>query len=418
MVNYKFDFENINVSLTSSIEKSLEEERKKILDGRGDYKALSLFNDLSVEDNCRKVFDKIKSCRVVVLIGIGGSNLAPLSVAKAIGGEFYRDVLEREFFFLDTTDSTHSTRVKEKLKKYKEEGKEICYILISKSGTTIESLANFLFLFNNKKELDEISKNVVVITQRETPLWKEGEKRNYNLLEIDKDVGGRFSAFSSVGILPLMLMGLSVERFRKGAELAFNDVVDKKINKSNPALNSTLAIFKNYNEERNILDTMYFSPNLDELGAWKRQLIAESLGKNGNGITPIVSIGSTDLHSMGQLYLGGRDDKVHEIVDFKVKENGFIGDGMENINNLAGLSLSYLKDSLRKGIEGAYKNSKLPFYSIEFDTLNETSIGYYMQMKLVEVVYLGKLLGINPFGQPNVEEYKKIAKERIFGEIK
>jgi len=167
--------------------------------------------------------------------------------------------------------------------------------------------------------------------------------------------------------------------------------------------------------ERN--PVLVFNSELESLGKWYRQLLGESIGKekdkDGNsinfGITPTVSVGSTDLHSMGQLYIGGPKDKLTTFIWAALPKNtqDISSSLFPNlVEGIDGKTTQYVMDAILDGTKNAYEKNKLPFMEVVMENISEKSLGEFMQFKMMEMLYLGKLLNINPFDQPSVEEYK------------
>jgi glucose-6-phosphate isomerase len=153
-----------------------------------------------------------------------------------------------------------------------------------------------------------------------------------------------------------------------------------------------------------------FSTDLESLGKWYRQLMAESIGKKGIGLTPTVSIGSTDLHSMVQLYLGGPKDKLTNFVsahfntELKVP---YYPEYNELVPHLQKKELNHIMHAILYGTKAAYKKHKRPFTETRLDGKNAYAIGAYLQLKMTEIIMLAHLFKVNPFDEPEVESYKK-----------
>jgi glucose-6-phosphate isomerase len=179
---------------------------------------------------------------------------------------------------------------------------------------------------------------------------------------------------------------------------------------SNPAAISAIVIFMNYVKGKLINDSFFFNPELESLGKWYRQLMGESIGKNGKGITPTVSIGSTDLHSMGQLYLGGIKDKLFTFISTETETNDISVPQeplLEILDEVEEKSTSEIMDAILAGVKIAFLKKDLPFTELVLDDVSPSSLGQYMQLKMIEMMLLGELMGVNPFDQPSVESYKQ-----------
>ena len=174
-----------------------------------------------------------------------------------------------------------------------------------------------------------------------------------------------------------------------------------------------------YEIGKNISDLFLFANDLESLGKWCRQLIAESLGKEFNkkgetvntGITPVVSIGSTDLHSMAQLYLGGPYDKFTTFLSVENSNSHINVPTLERYSKLVfgiqGTSLESVMSAIVEGTKAAFRKGGRPFMEIKLPYKSEYSIGQFLQFKMIETIFLGYLLDVNPFDQPNVESYKE-----------
>jgi glucose-6-phosphate isomerase len=241
-------------------------------------------------------------------------------------------------------------------------------------------------------------------------------------------VGGRYSVFSAVGLFPLMLAGIDTEKLLKGARVMHDRCIKKDVSE-NPALASAALVYLHSQKGVSISNTFFFNPYLESVGKWYRQLMGESIGKKYSiegkevnaGITPIVSVGSTDLHSMVQLYLGGPKNKFttfvyapgnsKEIVVPKDLVFPSLAEG------LPGKELSEIMSAIFNGVKEAYKKNNLPFVEVVLEDTSEYTLGQFLQFKMFEIMYLARLFEVNAFDQPNVEDYKKETR-RILNEDK
>lgn len=346
---------------------------------------------------------KSKDLKYVIVVGIGGSNLGAKAVYDAIHG--YTDLLEKERYpkmiFADTNDSDFISSLKGLIKNYILKPEEIAVVIITKSGETIETIANAEVIISSLKEkFGDYNERVIVITDNPpSELAYLAEEKRIDTIEIPQKVGGRYSVFSAAGLLPLALVGLDLNKLLEGAR---GDNYDAEV--------SATVLYLNLKEGKEINDLFVFHPELESLGKWYQQLIGESLGKNEDmNMLPTVSIGSTDLHSVGQLYLGGPKNRITTFVtskddsDVKVPDREF----PELVPSISGKTLSEIIDAISEGTKKAYSKEGLPFMEIVLDGISEHSLGEFMQFKMKEVLFLGQLLGIDVFNQPQVELYKK-----------
>lgn len=351
----------------------------------------------------------------LIVIGIGGSNLGTMAVSEAVSENIQKQ--KTKLFFADTTDSDSLFRIKKEMESLLKSDKNIILNLISKSGNTTESIANFLVLLDVlKKNRKDFQKYVVVTTDKGSKLEELALKEKFDVLHIPETVGGRYSVFSPVGIFPLSMAGVDVKKLLLGAKKITERCLSKDISK-NPSAQCAMDLYCNHKEGKNIHDLFFFSKDFESLGKWYRQLIAESLGKKHSksgavvreGITPTVSIGSTDLHSMAQLYLGGPEDKFTTFVKV-IPKNSIKIPSMKNysglVDGIGGKKLSEIMDAIYSGTKIAYIKGKKPFNHITLEK-KEYSIGQYMQYEMVKTIMLGHLINIDSFDQPAVEEYKE-----------
>ncbi len=364
---------------------------------------------------------KTENLKYIFVVGIGGSNLGTKAVYEVIFGKL--SLAKKEYpkiIFLDTNNPKFLYDVMEIIKTDIGKKEEIMINVISKSGTTTETIANFEVLYAFCKErFGSLEDRVVIATDKDSRLWDVALKREYAVLEIPKNVGGRYSVFSAVGLFPLMLCGVDISELQIGAKNMRDICLD--FSEENPALNSAILIFLHYKNGKNINNNFFFHSELESVGRWYRQLMGESIGKEKDkddkvvniGITPIVSIGSTDLHSMAQLYLAGPKDKFTEFVsiDFENSDSGIkvpenLG-GEELVGGISGKDFNHIMNAIQLGVKTAYKKNDRPYAEIILKDLKEDSIGRFLQFKMIEMMFLAELLNVNVFDQPNVEDYKK-----------
>ena len=307
--------------------------------------------------------------------------------------------------FLDTVSETKIQKISSTLKILKSK-QEFLLITISKSGGTTEVIANTEALINTlKPKFKKIEDRLVVITGKNSKLWNLAESKKIKTLSIPEKVGGRFSVLSAVGLFPLAIAGFNVGKLLSGAQNAVKDNLSKK----SASLTSAAIKHLHYKKGLQINNNFFFAPELEALGKWERQLVGESLGKDGIGITPIVSIGSTDMHSMAQLYFGGPNNKFTTVITVKnqnkigVPKKLFLG---ELVKDIESKSIDSIMSAISNGTKKALSSKNIPFTSIEFSKLDEKELGYYLQFRMIEIMYLAKLLKVNAFNQPSVETYK------------
>ena len=363
---------------------------------------------------------KSESLQTIVVIGIGGSNLGTKAVYDALRPYPSEAV---EILFLETVSSAALLSTADQLKKL---GNKNAFVIvsISKSGGTTETIANTEALLAAVKETyGYVLDRLVVISDEGSKFWNAAIEQGVAKLSLPKMVGGRYSVFSAVGLFPLALAGFNIERLLNGAHDAIEDSISNDPRK-NLAIVSANATYTQLQNKRSIHNSFFFVPELESLGKWYRQLMGESIGKEKNregkivhiGITPIVSIGSTDLHSMAQLYFGGPDDKFTNIISAKsTKEvslpKHFVFSKL--VEQLETKSFDTLMQAIVDGVAASYEKLHRPFLTIELDRIDERELGYYLQFRMIEMMYLANLLNVNAFDQPSVELYKEETRKHL-----
>ncbi len=394
-----------------------------------DYASLAVpFDKKMMHDAVRMAQEKQALIpRILIVVGIGGSNLGTQAVHQALFGRFYNDNSSLKIYFLDTVDSDYVAEILRTVRLALEAQQAVLVNVITKSGTTTETLINFYTILDLLKQFHPTThqKYVVVTTDSQSPLWHSAHAQGFSVLEIPKKVGGRYSVFTAVGLFPLALCGVTIEQLLEGAQEAVRKGLSDNL-EENDSLVSALLLYLHYQNALTTHDMFLFSLDLEGVGKWYRQLLGESIGKEFNnhgqrvmiGITPTVSVGSIDLHSVAQLYLAGPRDKFTTFVTVQTNKQSITiseGDGgIEQKRLCAGKTFEQVMDALVKGTQVAYLESKRPFCIFMLSEKNEYCVGQFLQSKIIEMMYLGYLFEINPFDQPNVELYKREA-HRILG---
>ena len=395
---YKTPIKNISLKKTEKkkFSKSFDNITKKILKGLNEQK--NIFNILSAKYkfNFRlKDLEKFKKFKNIAIIGMGGSILGSEAIQC-----FLEEKLKKNIYFFDNIDENKIIKFKKKKKS-----KKTLYIVISKSGNTIETVSNFLYLDVLKKN----AKNIIIISEKKNNfLYKLTKKYNLHYVEHKDYIGGRYSVLSEVGIIPAYLMGVNISNLRKntskflyGKNRAYLKENSLKLMQSLKSKKKSSIVFLNY------------SPRLEKFLFWTQQLIAESLGKKGFGFFPVISNAPKDHHSLLQLYMDGPKDKIFYIFSVNEKSNKKIQ--IEQTSNY----LSFLNNKSLKTIKTAQKNSlikalnlkKIPFRELNIKKINEEAISSLFTYFFLETAIIGKLSDLDPFNQPAVENIKIFTKK-------
>ncbi len=347
-------------------------------------KSRNTFHSLSnkFELNCKlKDLDKFKRFNSVVIIGMGGSILG----AEAIY-HFLKRKIKKEFLFLNNIDEEELQAIKNKKNLNK-----ILFIIISKSGNTVETLSNIRAL----KIIKKGSKNIIIISEKkQNPLYLMAKKMKLFHIEHKSYIGGRYSVLSEVGLVPAYLMGVNISKLR---EKLLNHFRGK--NKFYLKDNSTkLAKILQKKKLKTIIFFNYV-PQLNQFLYWNQQLIAESLGKKGKGFLPIISPAPKDHHSLLQLYLDGPEDKLFYVFSTDIGSK-------KKLVSLNNKSLSQIKLAQKNAFLKSLKKKRIPFREFKIRDFTEKVLGELFSYFILETAIVGKLINIDPFNQPAVEEVK------------
>lgn len=349
-----------------------------------------------------------KKANYLVVIGIGGSYLGTKAVENSLKPYFEAD---NEFKLIYAGHHLSSTYLNELVKFLKD--KEYCINVISKSGTTTEPAIAFRILQRELEEkYGEDAKNrIYVTTDREKgALKKLSLQEGYETFVVPDDIGGRFSVISPVGLLPLAAKGVDIDRlldgFKNGQEL-FTVVNGKE----NPAIKYALIRYLLHSEDNKDIEILVnYEPSLTYISAWWKQLFGESEGKDGKGIFPASVDFTTDLHSMGQLIQEGKRNIFETVIEVENPmediEIPFDEQNLDGLNYIAGKTLDYVNKKATEGTRTAHVKGEVPNISIVLDRIDEENLGKLLYFFEISVSISGYLLGVNPFNQPGVEEYK------------
>jgi glucose-6-phosphate isomerase len=365
-------------------------------------------------DNIRNQFDTI------VVLGIGGSALGNKAIFSALKVE---KQLPRKVVVADNVDPLMLKEILDSI-----DLKRTLFNVITKSGTTAETMSVFLILMNIlKTTFPKTYKNhLVITTDKEKGFLRDiVRKEGYQDFEVPGNVGGRFSVLSDVGLLSCAFAGIDIKALLKGASEMKTRCEHKNI-WENPAYLNGFLHYQFMRNGKNISVMMPYANALYDMADWYRQLWAESLGKKYDlkgrevfvGQTPVKALGTTDQHSQVQLYTEGPNDKVFTFLtvnkfafDYEIPN---LYPNRDEVNYLGGKKLSLLLNTERLATEIALTDAGRPNANITFDKLDEHTIGAFIFMYEVQTVFAGKLLQIDPLDQPGVEA-GKIATYALMG---
>ncbi len=364
-----------------------------------DYSAPESFLLLPTEEVSLKAAQK--AFDLVLLVGVGGSSLGAQAVYEALKNKKSL----KKIMVLDALNPLFFKKAVEAAKKVKKGRLAVCFI--SKTGNTFETTANFFAIF---KKIQRVAPEIFIISAKNSPLWLWGREKNFVTLPIPEKIGGRYSVLSNAGLLPLKLAGINVKELLLGAKKA-NKVCLADDPMKNPAMASALTTFYHYQKGKNIYGNLVFPPDLEYFGKWYVQLMGECLGKDGKGMTPTVTTGTTDFHAIGQLYFDGPRDKLINFIFAKDLGQDYNIESLEDFSGIfpgvEGKKIWQLNKAIFEGVKRAYLKRKIPFTETILDKLNERNLGSMLQMRMIEIIFLGKLMRVNAFDQPGVDLYKQ-----------
>ena len=357
----------------------------------------------------------------ILVLGIGGSALGGIALTEALLKPYWnllsddqREGLPR-IFFLDNIDPDTMDALFNIL-----DLKKTLVNVITKSGSTAETMSQFMIVKDRlEKELgDNYRYNVVATTDKRTGILRQiAEQEGYKTFVVPDDVGGRFSVFSAVGLLPLALVGIDIEAVVNGIKDMDLALKNTDINENIAAQNALIHYLMDTKKGKNISVMMPYSSRLKYVADWYAQLWAESLGKNkdidGNdvniGPTPVKALGVTDQHSQIQLYNEGPTNKIINFI--RVKEfdttmeipNIFEYTGL---NYLGGKTVNQLLNAEADSTRVALADYQRPTVTITLDKVDPYNVAQLLYMLEVQTAIAGELYGINTFNQPGVEQAK------------
>lgn len=355
----------------------------------------------------KKVYDLFKHKKYFVHVGIGGSALGPEMLISGLGKD-----TNCHFTFINNIDPDDLFKKLQKINL-----KESLIYVVSKSGTTAETVAAMAILINQLKEHgiheDSFKDYFVFCTDPEKgELRKLSKEWGVHTLDIPSNIGGRFSVLTPVGFLPGFFAGINNEALLQGAQNFQKELLPSANPKSFYELASWIKSLHDAGINQTVL--MPYSSLLKDYSSWFVQLWAESLGKEGKGLTPIPAYGATDQHSQMQLFMEGPNNKAIFIIEVKSHKTNYSLKNTLNAESFKNLSPFSLSDLMKAELEGtlsALKENDRHVVHMSIPKLDEESLGQLIIFAESLTALVGKLLKVNPFNQPGVEAGKKYAND-------
>lgn len=345
----------------------------------------------------------------VIVVGSGGSSMSGRTLS-----DLKSAAVAPHLHFLESIDPDGINDVIQS-----RDMNHTCFLVISKSGNTVETLGQFYVLLQhvrNKLGGSYVAERFFVITgPGDSPLRRSATEYKMRILDHDVDIGGRFAILTNVGLLPAAIAGLNIKALREGAQKVVNEL-DVATAKSpcQPAFGAALQYA--FMEKGHNISVMFpYCERLNGFGRWYRQCWSESLGKSGKGSTPVRASGTADQHSQLQLYLDGPRDKLFHLITLKRAGTG------QRIQEPLSDDLAYLQGKTTGDIMAAEQKatietliaSRRPVRIFELDELKEAQMGALLMHFTLEIIFMSYLLNVNPFDQPAVEQGKKLARDYL-----
>ncbi len=351
-----------------------------------------------------------KSCDVLIVIGIGGSYLGARAVIEALRSSMYNNLKKDTPDIYYVGNSINPAYLNDILSIC--EGKDICVNVISKSGTTTEpALAFRIFkkLVEDKYGKEGAKDRIFATTDKAKGTLKSlSDTEGYETFVVPDDVGGRFSVLTAVGLLPIAVAGIDIDKLMGGAAAAREAYAKDDGNDcyKYAALRNIL-----YNKGKSVEMLISYDPSFAMMNEWFKQLYGESEGKDQKGIFPASAVFSTDLHSLGQFIQDGSRIMFETVLDVKKQRSDLFleadAENLDGLNFLTGQNMSVVNEKAYQGTILAHTEGGVPNIVLQLDAVDEETIGWLIYFFEKACAISGYMLGVNPFDQPGVESYKK-----------
>lgn len=424
MAKIQVDLKNSNITKKSILEyKQKVEKIHKELHERADLEddfagwvELPTNYDKKEFSRIKKAAKKIKKeSDILVVIGIGGSYLGARAVIEALTHTFYNMLpdKQRKFPQILYVGNNLSPNYINDLIEYIG-NKDFSVNVISKSGTTTEPAIAFRIfreILENKYGIEEARSRIYATTDKEKGALKTlAENEGYETFVVPDNVGGRYSVLTAVGLLPIATAGIDIDKLMEGARLAQERYDDPDL-KYNECYQYAVARNILYKEKKSIEILVNYEPKMHYFIEWWKQLFGESEGKDKKGIFPTGVDFTTDLHSMGQYIQEGRRNLFETVISIENSASDMVihpdDDNLDGLNYLAGKGLDFVNKKAMEGTIKAHVTGEVPNIVLHIDKLDAENIGELIYFFEKACSMSGMILGINPFNQPGVEEYKK-----------
>ncbi len=421
MSNIKLNLTNTGISMDKILEyKSEVKEIDRVLrkepndekDFRG-WLELPTNYDKEEFDRIKKAAKKIQEdSEVFVCIGIGGSYLGARAVIEAFKNFFYSYKKQSTPLVLYAGNNISPVYLNDLIDLIGD--RDFSINVISKSGTTTEPAIAFRIfreILENKYGVEEARNRIYVTTDKARGALKElSNEEGYETFVVPDNVGGRYSVLTAVGLLPIAVAGVDINELMQGAKDAQDKYADSDLKYNECYQYAVVRNILNKNL-KDIEILVNYEPKMHYFIEWWKQLYGESEGKMAKGIFPAGVDFTTDLHSMGQYIQEGKRNLFETVInieetssDITIKEDG---DNLDGLNYLSGKTMGHVNKKAMEATIEAHVTGGVPNVVINMDKLDARSLGHLIYFFELACAMSGNILGVNPFNQPGVEEYKK-----------
>ena len=353
----------------------------------------------------------------VVILGTGGSSLGGQALYALSDLGFGPPPGSPRLRFLDNIDPATFEALFKSVRLAR-----TGFVAISKSGSTAETMTQLIICLDAlRREGLKLADHVAVITEQKNNVMRRmAASHGFAILDHDPNIGGRFAGLTNVGLLPALARGLDVEALREGASTVVSSMLDaKRAAEFAPAIGAAIAI--GLAKERDVRASVMlpYADRLARFAAWYVQLWGESLGKDGEGVTPVAALGPVDQHSQLQLYLDGAPQHLVTVIREACEGRGpRLAPDLAKLvgaEYLAGHAAGDLVAAEQRAIPEALIAHGRPVRTIDLEVLDERALGALMMHFMVETILAAHLLGVDPFGQPAVESGKMLTRRYLAG---
>lgn len=418
MENIKLDLNGsfINKEEFQTIKTEIMQAQETLLDRKGVSSEMTGWLDYMYRMDTNE-YEDIKTAgayirensEAFILLGIGGSYLGAKAAIEAVRGDFYNELCTPQVYYAGQNLS--GAYLKKLIQIVKE--KEICIIVISKSGTTLETALSFRVfrdLMEEKYGGESRNRIFIITDQFKGALKSMSDLKKYKTFVVPDDIGGRYSVITPVGLLPIAAAGLDTDKFIEGLKSGLEEYTDRNFENNICCLYAAARNILN-RRKKDVEIFVSYEPSCVSIAEWWKQLFGESEGKEGKGIFPASLNFTTDLHSMGQFVQEGREIIFETNLAIEINEDDvevpFDLNDFDKLNYISGKTFNYINKKAFEGTFMAHSEGNVPGIIIRVPKMDEYYLAKLFYFFMMSCGISGYTNNIDPFTQPGVEAYKK-----------